>query len=118
MKKSSKFWFHVWSGVLTPEHQKRLGLAVWLYLFLLSKVDRGTGEIFITRTQICKEMECSIYQVKWRMAILRAQGYVTSKNVGNCTHIKITKWRSINGVKESWGKKAKRERLAKEKEND
>jgi len=111
---SDKFWFHIWNGLITEKkHETKLGISVWLYLWLLSKVDREKGEILITHKTIAKERKCSLSSLRWRLNVLKAQGYITTKDLGNCTRIKITKWRSINGKKLSWVEK-KRKELEKE----
>ena len=116
VSRSDQYWFHIWSGLITDEkHEKKLGISVWLYLWLLSKVDREKGELLITHGTIAKDRKCKVASVRWRLNVLKSAGYITTKDLGNCTRITITKWRSITGKKESWGEKAKRERLAKEK---
>jgi hypothetical protein len=102
-ERSRLFWFHIWNGlVLDSKHEEKLGKSVWLYLWLLAKVDRQTGEVLITVSEIAKQRNLSVPGVRWRMNVLKSQRYITTDDMGYCTKIKITKWRSINGKKKGW----------------
>ena len=109
-KRSDKYWFHIWNGLIAEaKHEKKLGKSVWLYLWLLAMVDRDKGELITTHRNIADNRECTLPAVRWRLNVLKTQGYITTEDMGNCTKITITKWRSINGKKENWAKRKQRE---------
>jgi hypothetical protein len=44
MQKNNKSYpFYVWSGLLTPEHQGRIGPAIWLYLLFINMITKEEG---------------------------------------------------------------------------
>ncbi len=41
-----KTWIKIKRGLLKPEHRERLGIRIWLYMYMLDKVDWETGKIY------------------------------------------------------------------------
>ena len=41
-----KTWIKIKRGLLEPKHRDRLGIRIWLYVYILDKVDWETGMIF------------------------------------------------------------------------
>ena len=70
-------------GLITGEHRKRLGRAVWLYLHLhhlchTTGVDAGTSIRMYAHEDAAGILGCPIPRIKRWMARLVAGGYVTT----------------------------------------
>jgi len=75
-------------------HYRRMRNAVWLYIYLLLNADRKTGTLSRKLRTISADMGISKNMIMRWLNILRAEGYITTKNTGRCLVIKIAKWRS------------------------
>jgi hypothetical protein len=84
MKKNSKSYpFYVWSGLLTPEHQERIGSAIWLYLLFINmttKEEGGNGHVLggkaISYDYVNQYLGiCRDTYFRW-LKILKDNGYV------------------------------------------
>jgi len=70
-------------GLITGEHRKRLGRAVWLYLHLhhlchTAGVEAGTSIRIYTHEDAAGTLGCPVPRIKRWMARLVAGGYVTT----------------------------------------
>ncbi|MCL4873542.1 hypothetical protein KJ039_05630 [bacterium] len=75
-------------------HYRRMRSAVWLYLYLLLNADRKTGSLSRKLRTISGDMGISKNMIMRWLNILRAEGYISTRNTGRCLIIKIAKWRS------------------------
>lgn len=115
----SKFWCHMWNGLPTAKHEKKMGITIWLYLWFLANVDREKGTVIIRQKDLAEENNLKLPALCWRLKILRNEGYIRTEQYGNYTRFKITKWRSITGkAKEAQSHDAWAERKKKEIERE
>jgi len=87
MRSSDCPWLRVSSGLLTPEHRRRMGRAVWLFLWSIHRTTverrgedgRLVGMVFggrpVTEAQIGAELGVSVSTVQRYSRRLRREGY-------------------------------------------
>jgi len=95
----------IWSGLLAPHHRKRMGTALWEFLWLVDKVTReedGRGCVLGGKPVTCREIAADLGltdRAVWSaLARLRTQGYiqVTRRPAGLAIVVlKSKKWRSL-----------------------
>lgn len=97
-----------------------MGIAIWLYLDLLSLVERVKGSIVCSHEELAEATFQPVHVLRWRLNILKKEGYIETERCGKLTKITITKWRPVEGKKETWlDKKIKEnQKILKEKENE
>ena len=92
------WWIHLYSGLVRdPEakHQKRMGNAIWLYLYLLISANRFDGTVLRRMETIAQQTGFGERTVARWLHDLRANGYIESTSNGRSLRILITKWRPI-----------------------
>ena len=90
-------------GLITGEHRKRLGRAVWLYLHLhhlchTTGVDAGTSIRMHAHEDAAGILGCPIPRIKRWMARLVAGGYVTTVPVNRGLVVTITGYVALTSV--------------------
>ena len=82
------FPFVVWSGLLTPEHRKQIGISVWVYLWCVRRVTCEEGDLGfvlggsrIKVIRIAQELGVSERSVKADLARLRRCGYLHIRRI-------------------------------------
>lgn len=82
------FPFYVWSGLLTPQHRKRMGISVWVYLWCLRRITYekdGLGFVLggsrIKVERIAKELGMVERSIKSDLARLRKHEYLQIKRI-------------------------------------
>jgi len=98
------WWIHLWSGLVrdsTGKHQKTMGNAVWLYLYLLISANRSDGVVLRRQETIAAQTGLSERSVARWMQELREKGYVETTTNGRSLRIQITKWRPIVGSRQN-----------------
>lgn len=96
MQNQKEWWAPVWTGLVMDcdaRHYRRMRNAVWLYLYLLLNADRKTGTLSRKLRTISADTGISKNMIMRWFNILRAEGYIETRNTGRCLVIKITKWR-------------------------
>ena len=98
------FPFYVWSGLLTPQHRKLMGIAIWVYEWCLRRITcekDGLGFVLggsrIKVERIARELGVSERSVKTDLARLRTYGYLQIKRIPY--GLVITVLRSKRGLK-------------------
>jgi hypothetical protein len=94
------WWIHLWSGFVrdpTAKHYKKMGNAVWLYLYLLISANRTDGTVLRRLETIVLQTGYNERTVARWLQELREEGYITSTSNGRSLRIIITKWRPIKG---------------------
>jgi hypothetical protein len=94
------WWIHLWSGFVrdpTAKHYKKMGNAVWLYLYLLISANRSDGTVLRRLETIALQTGYNERTVARWLQELREEGYITSTSNGRSLRIVITKWRPIKG---------------------
>lgn len=90
-----KTWIKIKRGLLDPKHRDKLGIRIWLYLYILDQTDWETGKIFEWRD---KDAAFAL-QMPWRTLQQQRQqlaedGYISSEMKGNKQVITIHNWTS------------------------
>ena len=97
---SKGWWAPIRSGLTTdPKHRKRMGNAIWVYLYLQTYADRETGWLFRSCKQISDDLEESVKTVRRQMEKLEDRGYIELKRKQYGFEIQITKWKPIKKLK-------------------
>jgi DNA-binding transcriptional ArsR family regulator len=97
--KPQTWWTHIFSGLVrdpSGKHYRRIGSAIWLYLFLLTAADWKTGSLFRKIDTIVEETGFSRRSVARWLGILRKTGYIKTNFNGRFLYVSVTKWRSIS----------------------
>ncbi|MFK3938913.1 hypothetical protein ACI2JA_15545 [Alkalihalobacillus sp. NPDC078783] len=102
-------YFRIHSGLMTPEHHKRIGKAIWVFLWLIdrttgeSKDGQGSGAVLygnpVPYRIIHDELGIPIPTIKAHCDALKKEGYITVKSTprGNVIHVmKSKKWENPN----------------------
>jgi len=102
--REDSFPFYVWSGLLTPQHRKQMGIAIWVYEWCLRRTTRekdGFGFVLggtrIKVERIAQELGVSERTVKSDLARLRKYGYLQIRHIPY--GLIITVARSKRGLK-------------------
>jgi hypothetical protein len=93
-----KWWTPLWSGLLvepTGKHYKKMGPAVWLFLYFLTYANRTTGKLFRKRSTIARDLGLSIRTINRWLHILKQNGYIETRQAERSLTISITKWKPI-----------------------
>jgi biotin operon repressor len=96
------WWIHLWSGLArdsTAKHQKAMGNAIWLYLYLLVSANRSDGIVLRRLETIAEQTGYNERTVARWMQDLREKGYITSTTNGRSLRIQITKWRPSSSTR-------------------
>jgi DNA-binding MarR family transcriptional regulator len=94
----ANWWTPLWRGLVvepSAKHFKGMGIAVWLYLYLLIYANRSTGALFRRNLTIAKDMGVSSRTISRWLHILKSGGYIEVRRTGRSLQILITKWKSI-----------------------
>ena len=75
-------------------HRKKMGSAIWLFLYLLVNADRKTGSLYRKIKTMTWDMGTTRDTVMRWLVILREGGYIATTNTGRCLSIQINKWRT------------------------
>lgn len=102
------FPFYVWSGLLTPPHRKRMGIAIWVYEWCLRRTTYekdGLGFVLggsrIKVERIARELGVSERSVKTDLARLRKYGYLQIKRIPYGLVITVSRSKRWLGSKRS-----------------
>jgi hypothetical protein len=88
-----KTWIKIRRGLLTPEHRNKLGIRIWLYLYMIDRTNWETGKIFEWRDK----PEADDLEMPWRTLQQQRQqlendGYIACKQVQQSQEITINNW--------------------------
>ena len=109
-RKERDWWAPVWRGLFVDAeatHFKKMGNALWLFLYLVLNANRGDGTLARKVRTISADMGVSRRTVFVWLEILRIEGYVETENSGRFLTVKIHKWKPIGEVQESAPQKCK-----------
>lgn len=96
-----QWWAPVWKGlVMDPaaKHYRKMGSAVWLYLYLLLGANRGTGVLMRKIKTISSDMGVSRDTATRWLGVLRKEGYVATINTGRSLTIQVKHWKPLRRV--------------------
>ena len=104
-EKRSTHWTGVWDGLFTDprgKHHKRMGKAIWVFLYILSKSGNG-GKTELKYGKISEAIGIPLSTVKRYVSILKSNEYIVTRSDGRKLIIEVKKWRSLsNGSKEKF----------------
>jgi hypothetical protein len=93
-----RWWAPVWQGlVMDPKgkHYRRMGQAVWLFLYFIVNANRHTGILMRKTATIASQTGFSPRTIRTWLRVLRRGRYITTKTTGRYLRIEICLWRSI-----------------------
>jgi hypothetical protein len=80
--------FVLWSGILSPHHRKRLGIAIWVFMWCLRRTtveDNGMGRVLggsrIKTERIARELGVSARSVHTDLERLKTHDYIKIRRV-------------------------------------
>ena len=90
-----KTWIKIKRGLLDPKHRDKLGIRVWLYLYILDNTDWETGKIYEWRDKdAADELGMPWRTLQQQRQQLAEDGYISSDMKGNKQVITIHNWTS------------------------
>ena len=96
-----KTWVKIKRGFLQPEHRSKMGIRVWLYMFIIDQADWDTGIIYDwTDKNAADELGMPINTLRQQRQELETLRYINCFQEGNHQRIVILKWidpRSYSG---------------------
>ena len=79
-----KTWIKIKRGLLEPKHRDRLGIRIWLYVYILDNTDWETGQIREWRDKdAADEMQMPARTLTQHRQQLEDDGYITCELAGN-----------------------------------
>lgn len=93
-----QWWGPLWRGLAveeTAKHYRAMGMALWLYIYLIVHANRKTGVLFRLLPTIAAEMGVPIRTVQYWLGKLRKGGYVTTASNGRGLTIMVEKWKPL-----------------------
>lgn len=102
--------FYVSGGLLTPEHHRRMGSAVWAFLWLVSHETREGGKVLngspVTAERIASALGQHVETVKHNLGRLEREGYITRfRHHGGLPYeyqiANSKKWKALSGGSEN-----------------
>jgi len=79
-----KTWIKIKRGLLEPKHRERLGIRIWLYVYILDNADWDTGQIREWRDKdAADEMQMPMRTLAQQRQQLAYDGYITCEVAGN-----------------------------------
>jgi hypothetical protein len=93
-----RWWAPLWQGlVMDPEgkHYRRMGQAVWLFLYFILNANRHTGILMRKTATIAVQTGFSPRTIRKWLRVLRQGGYIATRTTGRYLQIEICLWKSI-----------------------
>jgi len=79
-----KTWIKIKRGLLEPKHRERLGIRIWLYVYILDNADWETGQIREWRDKdAADELDMPWRTLAQQRQKLMDDGYITCEVAGN-----------------------------------
>lgn len=102
LKAKGNWWTPLWQGLVrdqTSKHRKAMGVAVWLYLYLLIYTERKTGIVRRTIQKIHQETGYPLRTIYRYLRILSTNKYITILESKPNLIIRIEKWKEFKNYK-------------------
>ncbi|KKN73374.1 hypothetical protein LCGC14_0400770 [marine sediment metagenome] len=88
-----KTWIKLKRGLLEPEHRIRLGIRIWLFMFMLDSADWPTGIIpEWTDRNAADELAMELVTIRKQRRQLEEDGYISCQKSRHSQSIVIHKW--------------------------
>ncbi len=94
----NNWWGVLWPGLVLDEeakHVRRLGMAVWLLLYLIVHANRRTGVVLSYRTTIARRMGVPLRTVQRWLFRLEREGYAALSSGARGPCIRVLRWRAL-----------------------
>lgn len=98
-----EWWAPVWKGLVMDSgaaHFKKMGNAVWLFLYFLLNANRSTGGLVRKVKTISSDTGIPRRTVFQWLNVLRKGRYITTKSSGRFLIVEVQKWKSLREVQE------------------
>lgn len=88
-----KTWLKIKRGLLEPEHRERMGVRVWLYMYIIDNVNWETGTIEDwTDQKAADDFGMEIRTLQSQRQQLQADGYISCKQIFQAQRIIVHNW--------------------------
>ena len=88
-----KTWIKIKRGLLELKHRDKLGIRIWLYVYILDHADWDTGQILEWRDgDAADDLQMPKRTLQQQRQQLMEDGYITCKQKGNKQIITIHNW--------------------------
>ena len=77
-------------------HYRKMGNALWLFLYLVLNANRKNGFLARKIRTIAEDTGINKDTISRWLNILREKGYVSTQNTGRCLLIQIKKWKGLS----------------------
>jgi len=94
--KTPSWWTPIWAGLAFDEHSKHrraMGASLWLYLYLLTCVNRKSGLVSRKQKTMAKDTGYPLRTIQRHLKRLLAHGYISFEDSSKTPKICITKWK-------------------------
>jgi len=94
----SRWYFPIFEGLISAKHRDRMGPAIWLYLWLLSRawVARDGGTLKYNHEQTAVDLGCTSRTVKSWFKTLQEHEYIETRARNPYDlDVRVTNWRLI-----------------------
>lgn len=95
MDNQKQWWTPVWTGLVMDRearHYRKMGKAIWLFLYLFLNADRRSGFLAVKVKTISSKMGIKPDTIARWLNILREEGYIATQNTGRGLLIQIKGW--------------------------
>lgn len=90
---SRKTWIKLKRGLLDPKHRDRIGIRIWLYLYILDRANWDEGAVLTWRDRdVADDLEMPIDTVRQQRRQLEAAGYLQSEHKRDHLRLLVCKW--------------------------
>lgn len=103
--KARTWWAPVWRGLVVDseaKHYHRMGIALWLYLYLVIHADRATGRVPLRLATVAKQTAIPRRSLERWLSRLRQADYLRLEERGQRVSGVILRWKSILAHRQTW----------------
>ena len=96
----NNWWAPIWCGLVAdPEakHIRALGIAGWMFLYVILHARRPTGVLCSRRSVIARRMGIPLRTVQRWLNHLEKRGYVIIAERDGVATIRVLRWKSLVG---------------------
>lgn len=94
----SRWYFAVWEGLCQRVHQKQMGSALWLYLWILARahLKGNRGQIQYNHEEVADDLGVTSRTIKTWFRTLQENGYlITRARHPHNLEVRVTNWRAV-----------------------
>lgn len=104
MPDGSRWYFPVFEGLLDAKHLKQMGMAIWLYAWILARAwaNQSNGAVQYSHTDACQGLGVCDKTVRLWFKTLQEYGYLIIRaRHPHHLEVEVSKWRSVEEWLES-----------------